>query len=204
MALILGLTGGIGSGKSTVAALLAGMGAAVIDADAISRSVTAARGLAIPDIRTQFGPQFVTHDGALDRDAMRTLAFADASAKKRLEAIIHPLVGAEIARQTDAALGTGHACLVYDIPLLVESSHWRRRVDKVLVVDCSPTVQILRVQVRSGLTQAAVEGIIAAQASRANRALAADYVLCNDKISLGGLAQEVAQLWHWFGLSSPS
>jgi dephospho-CoA kinase len=197
----LGLTGGIGSGKSTVAALLAKLGAAIIDADAIARLLTAPGGLAMPAIAQPFGTDSVTAEGALDRDRMRTLAFTDPSAKQRLEAIIHPLVTAETARQGRAAQDAGYPCLVFDVPLLVESARWRQRVDHVLVVDCLEETQIARVMARNGLTRAAVEAIIAAQ-SCLRRLQAADSVIFNDVLSHQGLSAEVAALAPCFKLSS--
>ncbi|MBB1074908.1 dephospho-CoA kinase [Rhodoferax sp. 4810] len=197
----LGLTGGIGSGKSTVAAFLADLGAAVMDADAIARAVTAPGGLAIPLIRDAFGSDMITADGALNRERMRSLAFADASARKRLETIIHPLVGQETGRQADAATATGHRCLVFDVPLLVESAHWRAKVDAVLVVDCSAQTQVQRVMARSQLDAAAVQAIIAAQSPRLRRLQAADAVVFNDSISLLDLRAEVDRLATRFGLS---
>lgn len=199
-----GLTGGIGSGKSTVAALLARLGAAVIDADAIARQLTAPGGRAMPAIAQQFGPDFVTPEGALNRDRMRALAFTDPGAKKNLEAIIHPLVAEETARQTGAAEQAGHPCLVFDVPLLVESARWRQKVDHVLVVDCLPETQITRVMARNGLTRAAVEAIIAAQSQRLRRLQAADSVIFNDGLTLQGLSTEVAMLAPRFKLSLES
>jgi dephospho-CoA kinase len=196
----LGLTGGIGSGKSTVAQLLAGLGAGVIDADAISRATTAARGAAIPLIQAQFGDAMIGEDGALHRERMRQHIFTDPQAKARLEAIIHPLVGLAIAAQTKVLTNAGKACIVYDIPLLVESGHWRTRLQRVLVVDCSPATQIGRVTARSGLDAPEVEKIIAAQASRRQRLAAADIVLFNDGISLPELATQVQAIGLQFGL----
>ena len=162
-ALLIGLTGGIGSGKSTVAGMLAERGAAVIDADAISRATTAPGGAALPAIAQSFGPALIGDDGALDRAAMRERVFRDASARQRLEAIIHPLVGQETDRQARQALAAGHPMLVFDVPLLVESgTRWRGRVDRVWVVDCDPATQIERVMARSALTRAEVEAIVAA------------------------------------------
>ena len=201
-ALRLGLTGGIGSGKSTVAALLGQQGAAIIDADAISRSVTSAGGLAIEAIAKEFGPEFVGLDGALERDRMRALVYADASARRRLEAIVHPLVGQEIERQSQAAVRAGCGCLVFDVPLLVESGHWRQKVDRVLVIDCTPAVQIARVMARNGLTREAVEKIIASQALREARLRVADAVVFNVQLDLGQLAHKVKQFGQRFGLSS--
>lgn len=196
----LGLTGGIGSGKSTVARLLADCGAAVIDADAIARDVTAAGGAAIGPIVRAFGAELITPQGALDRDRMRELAYADQQARQRLEAIIHPLVGREAARQADVAVHAGHRCIVFDVPLLVESSHWRQQVDRVLVVDCIPEIQIERVMRRSGLTRVAIEKIISSQARRAHRLSAADMVIFNAGLSQDELALEVRQISHRFGL----
>lgn len=196
----LGLTGGIGSGKSTVAGMLARHGAAVIDADAISRQTTATGGAAIEAICQTFGPEFITTDGALDRERMRERVFRDPNARRQLEHIVHPLVGQETARQTEAALAEGRRCIVFDVPLLVESSHWRTRLDQVLVVDCHPERQIERVMQRNGLPREAVMAIMASQASRQIRLHAADLVLCNDGLTLDELAMEVEQIAVRFGL----
>ena len=190
----LGLTGGIGSGKSTVAQMLAARGAAVIDSDAIARSVTAANGHAMPAIAETFGKEFVTPDGALDRERMRALVFSDPSAKLRLETIVHPLVGLATQAQAQAAIQAGHALLVFDVPLLVESPRWRKLVDKVLVVDCLESTQIARVMARSGLTSEAVQNIIRAQATRAQRLAAADITLFNEGLDLEQLKRSVDAL----------
>jgi dephospho-CoA kinase len=196
----IGLTGGIGSGKSTVLRMFADLGAAAIDADAISRATTAAGGAAIAAIGERFGPEFVTAEGALDRERMRAHAYADPRARKKLEEIIHPLVGQESARQVEAALAAGVPCIVFDIPLLVESGRWRAQVDRVVVIDCSPETQIERVVTRSGLKPEDVRAIIAAQAARADRLAAADIVICNDGMSLGELRDNVVQAARRFGL----
>src|SRR4051812_16971745 len=188
-----GLTGGIGSGKSTVLQMLAHLGATVVDADAISRSTTAAGGAAIPAIAERFGDSFINAQGALDRDRMREHAYADPGARKQLEEIIHPLVGQESDRQVQAALAAGALCVGFDIPWLVESGHWRARVDRVLVVDCSPETQVIRVVARSGLAPEAVRAIMAAQASREERLAAADIVVCNEGLSLDALRDRVEQ-----------
>ncbi len=198
----LGLTGGIGSGKSCVAQFFSNLGAAVIDADAISRAVTAPQGAAIAALSAEFGADFITATGALDRDRMRNLVYSDANARKRLEAILHPLIGQEIARQTDAAVQTASRCLVFDIPLLVESSRWRQNLNQVLVVDCAPEVQIQRVMARSDLARAEVQAIIHSQAPREVRLRGSDLVIFNDDIDLTQLESEVTQIWRWFGLSS--
>ena len=200
MAARIGLTGGIGSGKSTVLAMLQALGAAAIDADAISRATTAAGGAAIPRIAQVFGPEFVTADGALDRVRMRERAYAHPEARRELEQIIHPLVGEEIARQVDAALAAGARCIVFDIPLLVESGRWRPQLDRVLVVDCEPETQVARVVARSGLAPDEVRAIIAAQAPRALRLAAADLVICNEGLTLEALRHEVEQAARSFGL----
>lgn len=198
----IGLTGGIGSGKSTVARLLVASGAILVDADAISRQVTAPGGAALPEIARQFGDHVITADGALDRDRMRQLAFNDPSARQLLEAIIHPLVGREATRQSAQAVkaAKGSACIVFDVPLLVESGRWRQQVDHVLVVDCSEATQVARVMARNGWTQEAVKKIMAGQASRAQRLTAADSCLFNDGVSLESLARLVHQLGLRFGL----
>lgn len=196
----IGLTGGIGSGKSTVLAMLQNRGAAAIDADAISRATTAAGGAALPAIIDRFGPEFIGPDGALDRARMRERAYAHPEARRELEQIIHPLVGQEIERQVAAATQAGRRCVVFDIPLLVESGRWRARVDKVLVVDCAPETQVARVVARSGLQPGEVRAIIAAQAPRALRLAAADLVICNEGLSLEALRHEVEQAATTFGL----
>ena len=199
-ALHLGITGGIGSGKSTVAALLAKKGALVIDADAISRASTAVGGAAIPAIAASFGLDMITPDGALDRTQMRNRIFSDSAAKARLEAIIHPLVAAQIAQATLLAEKTDTPCIVFDIPLLVESGHWRSKLDKILVVDCSEATQVARATQRSGLAAEEVKKIIASQTSRVERLRAADIVIDNENLSLEGLASEVEKIAAQFGL----
>lgn len=188
-----GITGGIGSGKSTVAAMLVSAGAELIDADAISRRLTAAGGAAISSILQQFGPALVTSAGALDRDAMRELIFSNPDAKRQLESIIHPLVSQACAAQAGQAAAAGKPCALFDIPLLVESGRWRQQLDLVLVVDCLEATQISRVMQRSGWTAEAVQKVIAAQASRAQRMAAADIVIYNDGVSLVELQAAVQQ-----------
>ena len=199
----LGLTGGIGSGKSTVANLLKNHGAAIVDADATSRLLTQPGGLAIDPIRSAFGAAFIDAAGAMDRGKMRQLVYADPSSRSRLEAIVHPLVGLETRRQALAAARAGFNVVVFDIPLLVESHQWRQNLDLVLVIDCTPEVQIQRVVARSGLTEVVIRGIMAAQASRLVRLAAADLVICNAHLSLNELADETRQVAYRFGLSSP-
>ena len=197
----LGLTGGIGSGKSTVAAFLAQAGAAVMDADAISRTLTQAGGLAIPAILAEFGETLITPDGAMNRDAMRALVFSNPLTKRQLEAIIHPLVAQALQAQTQAAMEAGKHCLVFDVPLLVESGErWRRQVDWVCVVDCQTETQIQRVMARNSLARPEIEAIMAQQASRAQRLAHADVVIYNDGLDLDQLQTAVHDMLARFGL----
>jgi len=189
-----GLTGGIGSGKSTVGAMLASSGATVIDTDLIARRLTLPGGAAIAAIRDAFGAEFIAGDGSLDRPRMRLAAFHDAAVRSRLEAILHPLIGAEAARQADAAPADSPA-LVFDVPLLIESGHWRSRVDAVWVVDCDEAVQVERVAARPGWGEDAARAVIAQQATRSARRAGADAVIHNQGISLVDLADEVHRLW---------
>ena len=167
MNFVVGLTGGIGSGKSTVADLLVEHGARLVDTDRIAHELTGPGGAAIDALRTAFGPEIVRPDGALDRGAMRGLIFADKAAKQRLEAILHPLIGAESARRCAAAGPEPYVVLA--VPLLVESNSYRQRADRILVIDCDEASQIQRVRARSGLSEGEVRAIIAAQASREGR-----------------------------------
>ena len=199
--LLVGLTGGIGSGKSTVARMLSNLGALIIDSDAIARSVTAPGGAAIAAIGAEFGPDFVTADGALDRDRMRERAFQDAGSKRRLEAIIHPLVGQITAKHAQNAIDEKHPCVVFDIPLLVESGHWRLKLHRIIVVDCAEETQVQRVMARNGMARADVLRIMASQAKKMSRLSAADIVICNEHLSFESLGREVAQLADSFGLS---
>jgi dephospho-CoA kinase len=196
----IGLTGGIGSGKSTVARTLADCGAAIIDADAISRALTAAGGQAIPAIARQFGHQFINADGAMNRELMRQLAFDDPGSRQQLELIIHPLVGNEVRVQAEGAIAAGRKCLVFDVPLLVESGRWRQQVDRVLVVDCTEATQIDRVTTRNKFTLEVVKKIIAGQATRAQRLAAADICIFNEGLSLAPLDRLIRQLARSFGL----
>jgi dephospho-CoA kinase len=172
-----GLTGGIGSGKSTVADMFAARGASLIDTDQIAHQVTSANGNAMAAIRAQFGDDFVLASGAMDRSKMRELVFADPAAKIKLENIVHPLI--RTATEAAAAQAPG-PYLLFVVPLLVESGSWRQRVARILVIDCPEQLQILRVQKRSGLDEAQVRAIMATQVSRATRLAAADDVLLND------------------------
>ena len=172
-----GLTGGIGCGKTTVSDLFAARGAAVIDTDVLAHSVTAAGGPAIPALRAAFGEHFIAADGAMDRTRMRELVFAEPAARHTLEAIVHPLI--RLATEQAAAVAEG-PYLLFAVPLLVESGSWKSRVDRVLVIDCPEALQIERVMRRSGLARAQVEAIMATQATRVQRLAAADDVLHNE------------------------
>lgn len=176
MSFVVGLTGGIGSGKTTVADMLARLGADVIDTDEIARSITQAHGEAMPAIRELFGPRYVTGEGALDRAAMRELAFSDTQARERLEAILHPA----IRRAADEALARSRApYAIVVVPLLFESRGYLDRVDRVLIVDCPPGTQVQRVMARSRLPEAEVRAIMAAQWPRWRRLQMADDVIWN-------------------------
>ncbi len=196
----IGLTGGIGSGKSTVAGMLASCGAAVIDSDALSRASTAKGGAAMAAIAAAFGPEFVDEAGALDRERMRAMVFRDPAAKLQLEAIVHPIVQNVMTLHERDARTSGYSLIVLDIPLLVESGRWTSALDAVLVVDCSRATQIERVMRRSAMARPQVESIIAAQATGAQRRAAADAVLWNDELSLSKLGAAVEVLAKTFGL----
>ena len=197
----LGLTGGVGSGKSTVAQMLLGLGGCtLLDADQMARTVTGPGGAAMAAITRVFGPEFVDASGALHRDRMRTLAFAQPASRKQLEAIVHPLVLQMTEEQTAAATAAGQRLLVFDIPLLVESGHWLRKLHAVAVVDCQEQTQISRVMARNSLDAEAVQRIMASQASRVARRAAADVVVYNDGLSLEGLRAQVHALGHQFGI----
>jgi len=172
-----GLTGGIGCGKSTVADLFAALGATIVDTDLIAHGLTAPQGAAMPAIVAEFGPDFAQPDGALDRARMRTLVFSDATARARLEAILHPRIRAATEAAGQAATG---AYVIYVVPLLIESGSWRERVTRVLAIDCSEDTQVARVMQRSHLTADEVRAIMATQVTRARRLAEADDVVDND------------------------
>lgn len=188
----IGLTGGIGSGKSKVADLLALWGAAVVDTDVIAHELTAPGGDAIAPIRHQFGPSVITATGALDRQAMRDIVFESPEARHRLEAILHPMIGL----LTEKRVAQAHGCyLVVVVPLLVESGRWRDRVDRICVVDCDEDTQIRRVQARSGLTLEAIGRIMKAQATREARLAQSDDVVINDgRTDIDELTRRVREL----------
>ena len=190
--LAIGLTGGIGSGKSSVARLLVAHGATLIDTDAIAHALTTPGGAAMPALTAEFGAGIADPSGAMDRQRMRTLVFADATAKRRLEAILHPLIGQEAQRQFDAATTEVR---VFDVPLMTASSPWRQRCQRILVVDCSAATQIQRIKARSGWSDEQIQRVMASQATREHRRAIADAVIFNDGIPPEALATEVGALW---------
>jgi dephospho-CoA kinase len=196
----IGLTGGIGSGKSTVSAELGQMGATIVDADAVSRSVTGSNGSAIPALTTAFGSSILSSNGALDRAQMRRLIYSNPASKIQLEAIVHPLVRTEIQRQSILAETNGARCIVFDIPLLLETAYWRRMLHRILVIDCTEETQISRVVQRDGLSAEQVQRVVLAQVSRLDRLQAADMALFNDGISPQILALRVQEIGAQFGL----
>ena len=189
----IGLTGGIGSGKSTVARLLAQRGAHLVDTDALARGLSAPGGEAIPALRAQFGDRAITPEGALDRVHMRQLAFTDPASRRALEAILHPLIAVGTRREAERA--RPGQVVVFDVPLLTESAHWRSRVDRILVVDCALSTQRRRVRERSGWPDVQIEQVIQQQATREQRRSVADAVLFNDGLDLPALDEAVARLW---------
>ncbi len=191
----LGVTGGIGSGKSTVCQRLSGMGASVIDADAISRACTAVGGPALPAIAQAFGDAVFKAPGVLDRDRLRDLVFDDPQARERLQALLHPMIAAEIERQTAQAIVREVPCIAFDIPLLVESTRWRPNLHRVLVVDCSPATQIQRVGQRSGLDAISVKKIMSNQSSRAARLQSADFVIFNESLSIDEIDAQLGAMF---------
>jgi dephospho-CoA kinase len=176
---VIGLTGGIGSGKSTVADLLVAKGGALVDTDQIAHQLTAPGGAAITPIRALFGDSVIAPDGRMDRPAMRALAFSDPQARKQLEGILHPLIREQTDAQVAAAIASGVPYVLIAVPLLVEGGRWQGRYDRILVVDCPTDVQIERVMRRSQLERAQVEAIMAAQATREQRLAAATDVIDN-------------------------
>lgn len=192
--LSIGLTGGIGCGKTTVANMFAALGASVVDTDLIAHSMTVPGGPAMAAILAEFGAAYLTPEGALDRASMRALVFADPAAKLRLEAILHPLIRA--AADAEAAAATG-PYVIHVVPLLVESGNWRGRVTRVLAIDCPESLQVARVMARNGLQEAQVRAIMATQATRQERLAAADDVITNDD-GIAALAPQVAALHQFY------
>ena len=199
LAFSVGLTGGIGCGKSTVADMFAALGASVIDTDLIAHALTAPHGAAMPALLAEFGYDFATPDGALDRAKMRALVFGDAAARARLEAILHPRI--REATAAAAALATGDY-VIFAVPLLIESGTWRERVTRVLAIDCPEEVQVARVMARNAMSEAQVRAIMAAQVTREQRRAAADDIILNDA-GLDVLQPQVALLHAMYlGLAS--
>ena len=188
MSLVVGLTGGIGSGKSAAAAEFERLGATVVDTDAIAHALTAPGGAAMAEIRKVFGTEVLAASGALDRDKMRARVFADPGAKKALEALLHPMIREESLRLIAGARGP---YVIHVVPLLVESPDYRGRVDRVL--DAPEELQVERVRSRSGLSEAQVRAIVAAQATRAQRLAAADDLIEN-RGTIEALREQVAAL----------
>lgn len=192
--LLIGLTGGIGSGKSIATDHFARLGASIIDTDQISHQLTGAKGAAMPAIAAQFGRTCVDAQGALDRAAMRAQVFSNPEARQRLEAILHPLIRAEAERQIEQAQKTA-SCLIVAIPLLLESPHWRERIDRLCVIDCPEALQIERVMARSKLSAQEVRAIIDAQSQRAERLAAADDIIDNSS-TLEALYTQIERLYQ--------
>jgi dephospho-CoA kinase len=192
---VVGLTGGIGSGKSTVADLFVARGAALVDTDALAHELTAPGGAAMPALEARFGQAIVRADGGLDRAAMRRRVFADPAEKQALEAILHPLIRAESDRRCAAAVMHDAPYVILAVPLLVESGSYRARCDRILVVDCDPEVQVARVMARSALPESEVRAIIATQATRAARRAVADDVIDNSGAP-AALSGQVDALHH--------
>lgn len=174
---VVGLTGGIGSGKSTVAELFAERGAVVVDTDAIAHEITGPGGAAMAALAAAFGPRVVRADGGLERTAMRQLVFADPAQRIRLEGILHPLIRERSAQRCRAATSP---YVILAVPLLVEAGGYRARCQRILVVDCDEAVQVARVMARNGLAKSEVRAIMAAQAGRRERLAVADDVVHND------------------------
>ncbi|HEV2430258.1 MAG TPA: dephospho-CoA kinase [Burkholderiales bacterium] len=176
MTFVVGLTGGIGSGKSAAAADFAALGATVVDTDVIAHELTAKGGAAMVAIEKLLGPEAVSGDGSMNRSKVRERVFADPAAKRKLEALLHPMIREESARRIAAATGP---YVVHVVPLLIESPDYRKRVDRVLVVDCPEETQVARARARAGLSENEVRAIMRTQATRAERVAAADDVIDN-------------------------
>ncbi|OWS70645.1 dephospho-CoA kinase [Polynucleobacter aenigmaticus] len=187
---LIGLTGGIGSGKTAISDLLGALGAGIIDTDLISHQITAPGGKAIPLITKAFGAEFINAQGALNRPKMRTLVFEDPQARQILEQITHPLIRQETAKKAFELVKLGVPYLVFVVPLLIESGSWTKLIDYLVVVDCPEETQIERVMHRNNMTRSEVENILKAQTSRDTRLAAANAVIQNQG-SLDELKPEV-------------
>lgn len=193
MVWVLGLTGGIGSGKSAVAERFARHGAAIVDTDAIAHALTVPGGVALPALQSAFGKAVMASDDTLDRAALRAMVFDDPAARAQLEAILHPMIHAEATAQLCRLASVDFCYGVLVVPLLVETGAYREQIQRTLVVDCPPELQVARVMARSGLTRKQVEAILAAQSSRQQRLAVADDTISNDS-SLTALDNAVANL----------
>ena len=191
-----GLTGGIGCGKTTVADMFGALGASLVDTDQIAHALTAPQGAAMPALLAEFGPAFATADGAMDRVRMRQLVFADPGARARLEAIMHPRI--REATAAAAAIATG-PYVIFVVPLLIESGTWAERVSRILAIDCPEQMQVARVMARNNMSEEQVRAIMAVQVTRAQRLAAADDVVVNDN-GLDALRPQVDRL-HAFYLA---
>lgn len=188
--LSIGVTGGIGCGKTTVADMFAARGASVIDTDQIAHALTAPGGIALPAIEAQFGSAFILPNGAMDRARMRAHVFSDPNAKQQLEAILHPLIRTETERAAQQSCGR---YVMFVVPLLIESGTWQSRLSRILVIDCPEALQIARVMQRNGLTEAEVRAIMQAQVSRDVRLTAADDIIINEA-GIAALTPQVERL----------
>ncbi len=175
-----GLTGGVGSGKSTIAAMLLERGAGLIDADAIAHELTSPGGLAIDALRESFGPDAIGTDGSLDRARMRALVFSDSAARRQLESLLHPMIRAMMRERAAELVADGSLYAVFAVPLLIEGGNWHDYVDRILLIDCSEQTQLARVCARTGIDEFTARKIIASQATRPQRLAAADDVLLNE------------------------
>ena len=193
-----GLTGGIGCGKTTVADMFGALGASLVDTDAIAHALTAPHGSAMPAILAEFGADFATPQGALDRAKMRELVFTDPGARARLEAILHPRI--REATAAAAALATG-PYIIFVVPLLIESGTWRERVTRILAIDCSEATQVARVMARNNLSESQVRAIMAAQVTREQRLAGADDVVLNDD-GIDALRPQVERLHAFYLLEA--
>lgn len=194
--MIVGLTGGIGSGKSYAANLFKQLGVPILDADEIAHQMTATNGLAIPALIAYFGSEYLTAEGSIDRAKLRQHVFQNPNALAQLNAITHPLIRAELDRQTKLALAAPY--IIQVIPLLIESQHWTTRVDRILVVDCAPETQIARVMQRSQLSRKEVLAIMSQQATRAQRLSHAHDILDNQDNAHPSLTEQVARLHQYY------
>jgi dephospho-CoA kinase len=188
-----GLTGGVGSGKSTIGSMLSDLGAALVDADVIAHQLTSAGGAAIEPLRDSFGAEAIAADGSLDRAYMRARVFADVTLRAKLEALLHPVIRATMHDVTARLVSDGAAYVLQVVPLLVEGGRWRDYVDRILLIDCSEATQLARIRARVGIDEVTARQIIAAQATRAERLAAADDVLVNEA-ALDQIATKVERL----------